>query len=77
MQFGLLNLAHIQNIVNQTQQMLRRYRNLFQIILHLPGIRKIGLRKGCHSHNSIHRGTDIMAHGRQKITLNPACLFCL
>ena len=77
MNLRLLNLAHIQNIIQQAEQMLRRNRNLVKIILHLISVVQIRQSQRCHTYNGIHGRPDIVAHRRQKITFHAACLFCL
>ena len=61
-----LDSAHIQNIVDERQQMLARQQQLAQTFIDLFSVVQIALRDGCHAQNSVHRRADIMAHRRKE-----------
>ena len=69
-----LDLGKIENIVDQVQQHIGRFIDLFQIIL-LFGI-EIGAQcQARHADDRIHGRANFVAHGGQKITLGPLCRF--
>ena len=74
--FVSLNFTHLQNIVNQIQQVPGGIGNFFQTILHISPVVQMSAGKRCHSHNSVHGRADIVAHGGQKRCFRLISLFC-
>ena len=70
-QYCLLRLqfTHIQHIIDQLLQMLGRQLNLIQTLFQLLWIIAVLTGNIYHSHNSIDRCTNIMAHPIQKVRL--------
>ncbi len=64
-----LNLGNIQNVVNQTQEMLSGSPNLLRIFPYLFRIIHIFCEQRRKSQDCIHRSTDIMGHIRKKRSL--------
>ena len=65
--FTAFNLRHIQNIIYQSQQILGRVSDLFQTF-HSSLLCLILLKgNGCHTHNPIHRCTNLMRHPGQEV----------
>ena len=62
MYFRLFDLAHIQNVIDQAEQMLGRHRDLVQIIPQLVRVIQVGKSQGRHTNDRIHRRTDVVAH---------------
>jgi hypothetical protein len=54
--------AHIQHIIDQTQQMISRGHDLLQILFHLLPLLNMGNGKGRETHDGIHGRPDIMRH---------------
>ena len=57
-----LQLTHIQNIIDQCQQMLRRNIDFLQTVIHFLMIVSVPFYHFQHSHHTVDRCTDIMAH---------------
>ena len=66
-----LNSAHIQHIIDQTEQMLAGCTDFFQIIQNKLCIINMCCRKYCESDDRIHGCTDIMGHITQKRCFRP------
>ena len=62
MHFPAFNTAHIQDIINQAQQMISGGHDFFQIFLHLLFTVYMGNRQGCKAHDGIHGRPDIVGH---------------
>ena len=57
-----LDLAHVQHIVDQTEQMAAGHAHLFNIGVHLVrGIRLVGHQVG-DAHDGVHGGADVVGH---------------
>ena len=72
--FSCFNLAHIQNVINDSQKMLCRNIYFINILDHLILIPCIMSDQGCNTHDRIHRCTDIMRHTIQEITFGLTCI---
>ena len=72
-QLPVLDLGHVHDIIDHSQQMPAGKRDLFQTMLYLLGIINIGNGDGRHPHNPVHRSPDVMAHIGKKFTLCLAC----
>ena len=57
-----LDPAHVQNVIDQTQQMVARGHDLFQILLHLILSVDMGDGQSREADNGIHGRADIMRH---------------
>ena len=66
-----LNPAHVQNIIDQAQQMVAGCGDLGQIILDLLGIVDMRCGKGRKSDDSVHRRPDVVGHIIEKCSLCP------
>ena len=64
-----LNPAHIQDIVDNAEQVMRRGSDLFQMLPRLWGDRRIIERNIVQADDGIHRSTDLMAHIGQERSL--------
>ena len=60
------NAAHIQNIVDQAEQMLPRHADFLQVILDQLGVVQMGGRQRRKAEDGVHRGTDVVRHTVQK-----------
>ena len=68
-QLAAFNSAHVENIVDQSQQIARGQLNFFDAV---AGFRRIVQRLGgdrAHPQNRVHRRADFMRHPRQEIGL--------
>ena len=65
----LLQGAHIQNVIQQGQQVAGRHIDLVQAIRHHLGLLLVFADLVHHAHDAIHRRPDIMAHVGQENTL--------
>ena len=74
MHFPAFNTAHIQNVIDQAQQMVSRCHNLFQIFRYLFLVVHMRDCKSGKSDNRVHRRADVMGHIGQK---DAFCLVCL
>ncbi len=77
--FAALDPTHIQDLINQSQQMFAGDRDLAQRIQYPFLFVNVHPRHGCHTQNRIHGRTDIMAHPGQEIALGQIrslCPFC-
>ena len=63
------DLGHIQNIVNQSQQMAAGQCYLFQAVGQCLAVLQVGRGDRRHTHNGIHGRPDVMAHVGQELTL--------
>ena len=72
--FSAFDLAHIQYIVDQREQMLTGNSNFAEIILNLFLIVDMGSSKRREADNSVHRRTDIMGHIIQEGRFGTVCL---
>ena len=72
-----LYAAHIQYIVDQTQQMIPGRHDLLQIPFHLVPVFNMGNGQGGESHNGIHGRTDIMGHIGEEHAFGLAGFVCL
>ena len=61
--------AHIQNIVDQTEQMLARYADFLQILFDKVNVINMRRGKGRKPDNGIHRGANIVRHTVQEYSL--------
>ena len=61
--------AHIQNIVDQTEQMLARYADFLQILFDEVNVINMRRGKGRKPDNGIHRGANIVRHTVQEYRL--------
>ena len=68
---GALNLAHVQNVVDQAQQVPGGNGYLLQAVCHPLLIPQMGHCQGGHTHDRVHGSADIVAHGGEEITLGP------
>ena len=76
--FSCFDLTHIQNIVNDPQQVLRGYVNFIYILQYLDFIPCIMPDQSCNTNNRIHGCADVMGHIGQKICFRLICIFrCL
>ncbi len=62
MYFPAFDMAHIQYVIDQTQQMVSGCLNLFQIFRNLFLLINMCDGKICKSDDSVHRGADVMGH---------------
>ena len=69
--FSALDTAHVQNIIDQAQQMIAGRGDLGQIILHLLLIVNMRRCQRGKADNCIHGGPDIMGHVVQERGLGP------
>ncbi len=69
-----LDAAHIENIVDQAQQVRTGGADLRQIILHQLRVADMGLRQRRKTDNGIHRRPDIMGHAVQESCFGTAGL---
>ncbi len=60
------NPAHIQNIIQQAQQMITGGHDFFEVILHLLGLLDVGQRQRRETNDCIHRRADIVRHIRKE-----------
>ena len=60
---------HIQNIVDQRQQVVAGHADLAQILLGRRGVIQGLLGDGGESHDGVHWGADVVGHGREEIGL--------
>ena len=67
--FAAFDAAHIQNIINQAQEMIAGRQNLGQVILYLVLLLKIGQSQSSKADNRIHRGANVVGHIGQEHTL--------
>ena len=72
-----LNAAHIENIIDEREQMRTRNDSLVQIILDQHRVIQIIQRKVCKTDNGIHRRADVMRHVRKEHRLCIVRLFGL
>ena len=75
--FTAFNTAHIQNVIDQAQQMISGRHDLFQILFYLIPVIDMGDRQRSKPYDCIHRGTDIMGHIGKKYALCLIRLICL
>ena len=77
-QLSALDLGHVQNVIDQSQQMPAGQCNLYKTV---PDPRRIlnichGNRR--HAYDAVHRRPDIMTHVGEELALCPVCLYgCL
>ena len=64
--FPRIQFAHIQNIIDQRQQILRRHADLFMIFSYRLRIVQTFIRNIQHTDDTIHRRADIVGHSGQK-----------
>ena len=64
-----LDAAHIQYIVDQTQQVFAGCEYFTKIVFHLLLIAAVGDRQGCKTDDCIHRRSNIMGHIVQECSL--------
>ena len=69
--FTALNPAHIQHIIDQTEEMIAGRGNFPKIVLYLLYIINMSCSKRCESDNSVHWCPDIMGYIIQKRRLSP------
>ena len=62
-------LAHIQNIVDERQQMLGGNMDLFKAVVHALMIFTIFLDNLQHTHHTVNRRADIVAHAGKELRL--------
>ena len=56
------NAAHVQNVVDEAEQMGAGGADLREIILHLLGAVHMGLGKGGEADDGVHGGADVVGH---------------
>ena len=71
--FTALYFGHIQDIVDQAQQILGGTVDLLKAVLHFIRLFLFPHGNPCHTDDCIHRRTDFMGHAGKEITLGPAC----
>ena len=71
------NPAHIQNIVNQAEQMITGRKYFLQTVSYLIPVINMTGRNGGKSDNSVHRRTDVVGHIGQKCSLGPVSMLRL
>ena len=78
-QFYLISLdtRHVQNVIDQCQQMIRLFFRLGQIFVHTGVLSHLIPGQCQHTPDTIHRSTDLMGHPIQERSLSFACFFCL
>ena len=69
MEPAALDAAHVQDVVDEREQMAARGEGLGQIVLHPFGVVDIGDREGGEADDGVHRGADIVAHVEQELPL--------
>ncbi len=74
--FAGLNLAHIQHIIDQAEQVMAGRCNLPGIFPNLFRLFCIPVQKSGKPHNRIHRSPNVMAHAGKKRTFGPVRLLC-
>ncbi len=62
MHLAALYAAHVQDIVNQAQQMVAGGHDLLQVFLHLIPVAYMGHGQGGEAHDGVHGGADIVGH---------------
>ena len=77
LQLSALNTAHIQNVIDQAQQMITGGKNFLQTIFHLILSLHMAGCNGCKTDNSIHRCTYIVAHIGKESSLGLIGMLCL
>ena len=70
-----LDAAHIQNIVDQAEQMLGTRSDLFQLFTGMRSQIRIPQRNIIQTDDRVHRCADLMAHIGKKTGFGPAALF--
>ena len=71
--FSALNFGHIQDLIDQVEQMPAGYIDLRKTVLYFFRRIQVGLGNNGHTHNGIHRRPDIMGHGGKEIGLGRIC----
>ena len=64
-----LDLAHVQHLIDQTQQVLAGKGNLLQAVLYPNFIVNMGSGNGGHADNAVHGGADVVGHIGQEVGL--------
>ena len=67
LQFACVHFGKIQNVIEQTQQRLRRRLGLVHVVL-LATIQRGSLHQLQHAEHGVHGGANLMAHIGQKLT---------
>ena len=69
-QASALDFGHIQNFVDQIEQMFAGRIDLLEAVPHFLGILNMGARNRRHPHNGVHGGPDVMGHPGKKFRLS-------
>ncbi len=67
--FPAFNSAHIQNVIDQAQQMVAGREHFLQRVPYLVFVVNMTHRNGCKPNNRIHGRADVVRHIRQKRSL--------
>ena len=73
--FSALDFGHVQDIIDQGEEVCGRKCNFVQAVTHPAGFINMVLPKLHHPHNAVERSTDFMRHLRQEVAFRTAgCL---
>ena len=64
-----LDLGHVQNLVDESQQVISRYADLPEAVGELVRVAQLLFRNGGHAKDGVHRRADVVAHPGEKLRL--------
>ena len=67
-----LNPGHIQNVVDQGEEILGRGVNLLKTVFYCPRIVQLDLADGTHADDGVHRCPDVVAHAGEEVRFGTA-----
>ena len=68
-QLAAFDLAHIQHVVDEPQEVAAGEGDFFQAVLNLLPVVNVGGGDGGHAHNGVHGGPDVVGHVGEEFTL--------